>query len=97
MFILLTFFCILIAYTVYQLYLAPKFNPLRLLPGPPLHRLFGSHLYAVMKYAFLKVYYYFLPLLSPAVSAKVYDSLVRKYGRSVRIVGVGPVRHAMLS
>ncbi|KAJ7783036.1 cytochrome-450 hydroxylase [Mycena metata] len=59
----------------YQLVVAPRFNVLRNLPGPPVPTWFGNHLQHV---------------LNPTVTPKVYDIFVKRYGRSVRIRGLGP-------
>ncbi|ESK92976.1 cytochrome p450 [Moniliophthora roreri MCA 2997] len=60
---------------VYYLFILPRVNPLRRLGGPPVKSLFANHLYAV---------------LDPAHSPLVYENFVKKYGRSIRIRGVGP-------
>ncbi|KAJ6609827.1 cytochrome-450 hydroxylase [Mycena sp. CBHHK59/15] len=60
-------------YVVYQVVVAPLFNPLCNLPGPPVPTWFGNHLQHV---------------LNPTVTPKVYEIFVRRYGRSVRIRGL---------
>ncbi|KAG9316669.1 cytochrome P450 [Chiua virens] len=50
-------------------------NTLRRLAGPPIRKLFGSHMDAV---------------LDPSKSPKIHAHLVEKYGRHVRVRGVGP-------
>ncbi|KAN0091195.1 cytochrome P450 [Tylopilus felleus] len=53
----------------------PRRNPLRELAGPPVHTLFGSHMPS---------------LLDASRSPKTHAQYVEKYGRSVRIRGLGP-------
>jgi len=36
-------------YIVYQVFIAPRFNPLRNLCGPPVRGLWGSHMSAVLE------------------------------------------------
>lgn len=59
----------------YYVFIAPRFNPLRKLAGPPVRWLFDNHL------SFL---------LNPYRSPKAHATFVRKYGRHVRIRGLGP-------
>ncbi|KAJ4468196.1 cytochrome-450 hydroxylase [Lentinula aciculospora] len=63
------------SFAVYYLFIVKYFNPLRRIAGPPVRTLFGNHLSAV---------------LDPKRSPVVHKHLVEKYGRSVRIRGVGP-------
>ncbi|KAJ6586826.1 cytochrome P450 [Mycena vulgaris] len=72
----------LFLYIFYQLFVLPRFNPLRNLPGPPLPTRFGNHLQHV---------------LDPTVSPKVHDILVRRYGRTIRIRGLGPWDERLLT
>ncbi|KAK7035395.1 hypothetical protein VNI00_011926 [Paramarasmius palmivorus] len=65
----------LLVVLVYYLWVIPRITPLRHLGGPPVKSLFANHLYAV---------------LDPAHSPLVYEKFVEKYGRSIRIRGVGP-------
>ncbi|KAJ7045418.1 cytochrome-450 hydroxylase [Mycena alexandri] len=69
-------------YIFYQLVVAPRFNVLRKLPGPPVPTWFGNHLQHV---------------LNPTVTPKVYDIFVKRYGRSVRIRGLGPWDERLLT
>ncbi|KAF8906588.1 cytochrome P450 [Gymnopilus junonius] len=64
-----------IAYAGYLLVIVPSLNPLQLLAGPPDQGWFRNHLQSV---------------LDPAVSPRMHEYFVRKYGRSIRIRGVGP-------
>ncbi|KAH8828331.1 cytochrome P450 [Flagelloscypha sp. PMI_526] len=68
---------VLSALVVFVTYIVVRFklNPLRRLAGPPVRGLFGNHLKAV---------------LDPAISPRAYEALVRRYGRSIRIRGLGP-------
>jgi cytochrome P450 len=54
--------------------IAPRFNPLRILAGPPAHGWFKTHLNGV---------------LDPAVSPRIHEIYVHRYGRSIRIQGIG--------
>ncbi|KAF8159536.1 cytochrome-450 hydroxylase [Crassisporium funariophilum] len=63
------------AYLFYLLAIAPRFNPLQKLAGPPTTGWFKNHLNAV---------------LDPGISPQVHEFYVKKYGRSIRIRGVGP-------
>ncbi|KAJ7733762.1 cytochrome-450 hydroxylase [Mycena maculata] len=62
-------------YVFYRVLVAPCFSPLRKLPGPPVPTWFGNHLQHV---------------LNPTVTPKVHEIFVKRYGRSVRIRGLGP-------
>lgn len=42
-------FTFLVLYIAYLVFIAPKFNPLRKLDGPPVHGLFGNHVRAVQE------------------------------------------------
>ncbi|KAF5389492.1 hypothetical protein D9757_004321 [Collybiopsis confluens] len=75
MLILLVPVLLLAAFAVYLLFIVQHFNPLRHISGPPVRSLFGNHLSAV---------------LDPRRSPTVHKHFVEKYGRSVRIRGVGP-------
>jgi len=69
-------FVLLVSYTVYHVFILPSFNPLRNLCGPPLRDgLFGNHMEDV---------------LDPFRSAQSHDEYVKKYGRSIKIRGLGP-------
>ncbi|KAJ7430855.1 cytochrome P450 [Mycena galericulata] len=63
------------SYLFYQVLVALRFNPLRKLPGPPVPTWFGNHLQHV---------------LNPTVTPQVHEIFVKRYGRSVRIRGLGP-------
>ncbi|KAJ7132855.1 cytochrome P450 [Mycena crocata] len=69
-------------YILYQVLVAPRFNPLRNLPGPPVPTWFGNHLQHV---------------LNPNVTPKVHDIFVQRYGRTVRIRGLGPWDERLLT
>ncbi|KAJ7084294.1 cytochrome-450 hydroxylase [Mycena belliarum] len=69
-------------YVCYRILVVPRFSPLRNLPGPPVPKWFGNHL---------------LHVLDPTVSSKVYEILVKRYGRSVRIRGLGPWDERLLT
>ncbi|KIK67077.1 hypothetical protein GYMLUDRAFT_37120 [Collybiopsis luxurians FD-317 M1] len=60
---------------IYYLFIVKYFNPLWQISGPPVNSLFGNHLSAV---------------LDPRRSPAVHKHLVEKYGRTIRIRGVGP-------
>ncbi|KAF8844406.1 cytochrome P450 [Paxillus ammoniavirescens] len=62
-------------FAVYHVLIAPRFNPLRKLAGPPVRTLFGNHMSSV---------------LDPFRSPKTHALYVDKYGRNVRIRGLGP-------
>ncbi|KAH7916514.1 cytochrome P450 [Hygrophoropsis aurantiaca] len=66
---------LLSSYAIYHTFIAPHFNPLRKLAGPPVHSFFGNHMSAV---------------LDPFRSPKTHAAYVQKYGRNVRIRGLGP-------
>jgi len=64
-----------LALICYQFVFLPSRNPLRNLPAPPTRtRIFGSHLGSV---------------LHGEKSARVHEELVNRYGRNIRIKGVG--------
>ncbi|KAF7361970.1 Cytochrome-450 hydroxylase [Mycena venus] len=62
-------------YVFYHVLIAPRFNILRNLPGPPVPKWFGNHLQHV---------------LNPIVTPRVHEIFVQRYGRTVRIRGLGP-------
>lgn len=73
-------FCFAVAlllstYVVYHVIIAPRFNPLRRLAGPPLNGPLHNHM---------------SPVLDPFRSPKTHAAYVEKYGRNVRIRGLGP-------
>ncbi|KAF8894149.1 cytochrome P450 [Infundibulicybe gibba] len=70
------------SYILYHAIIAPAFNPLRRISGPPVRRFFGNHLQFV---------------LDPSMSPRVHDLYVKKYGRSIRIRGVGPWDERLLT
>jgi hypothetical protein len=47
---LITVSVLLVLYVMYQTLIAPNFNPLRRLCGPPVNSWFGNHLAAVLEY-----------------------------------------------
>ncbi|KAF9478642.1 cytochrome-450 hydroxylase [Pholiota conissans] len=73
--ILLAALAAVFAYLIYLVLIAPKFNALQKIAGPPAVGLFKNHLYHV---------------LDPKVSPQVHEFYVQKYGRSIRVQGVGP-------
>ncbi|KAF9227302.1 cytochrome P450 [Gyrodon lividus] len=66
---------LLVAFVVYHVLIAPRFNPLRKLAGPPVRTLLGNHMSSV---------------LDPFRSPKTHALYIDKYGRNVRIRGLGP-------
>ncbi|KAG9316668.1 cytochrome P450 [Chiua virens] len=64
-----------VAVVVYRVSAVRRPNPLRTLAGPPVRGLFGSHVPIV---------------LDPSRSRKAHAQFVEKYGRNVRIRGLGP-------
>ena len=74
-------FLVLLVYAAYHLLIAPYFSPLHGLPGPPVSGLFGTHLHL---------------LLDAGVSSRETETMVKQYGRTFRIVGLGAVRHAIV-
>ncbi|TFK44652.1 cytochrome-450 hydroxylase [Crucibulum laeve] len=73
---------LLVAYAVLHLVILPRRNPLWNIAGPPLRKWFGNHLHAV---------------LDPAISPRVHELYVKKYGRSIRIRGIGPWDERLLT
>ncbi|KAJ7901734.1 cytochrome P450 [Mycena olivaceomarginata] len=69
-------------YILYHVLVAPRFNVLRTLPGPPVQKWFGNHLQHV---------------LNPIVTPKVHEIFVQRYGRTVRIRGLGPWDERLLT
>ena len=61
----------------YFVLVAPYFSPLHNLPGPPASGLLDTHLHL---------------LLDAAVSARQTEMMVKQYGRTFRIYGMGVVR-----
>ncbi|KAK0212946.1 cytochrome-450 hydroxylase [Desarmillaria ectypa] len=74
--------CVLGAYIFYRLAIAPSFDPLHSLPGPPVKGYFGNHLNLV---------------LNAEISPRAYELLTRKYGRTMRIRGFGPWDERLLT
>jgi len=74
-------FVLLAAYVVYQVFIAPRFNPLRNLCGPPVHGILGD----------------FGVTLDPSRSKHTHDNYVKLYGRSIRIRGMGPWDERLLT
>jgi hypothetical protein len=64
-------------YAAYYLLVVPYLSPLHDLPGPPASGFLGTHLHL---------------LLNAAVSAKETERMVKQYGRTFRILGMGAVR-----
>lgn len=101
-----TFICttltLLVGLTVYHVSKPTsraKGNPLRSLAGPPVRTLFGNHMSFVLEYV-LALYWltlYLSSLHSPSRSPKIHALYVQKYGRNVRIRGLGPVGAIELS
>ncbi|KAG5637994.1 hypothetical protein H0H81_002355 [Sphagnurus paluster] len=71
-----------IFYWVYENLITAQWNPLHQIGGPPVPGWFKNHLY---------------PVLEPSISPKVYEMFVKKYGRSIRIRGVGPWDERLLT
>ncbi|KAJ7262271.1 cytochrome P450 [Mycena haematopus] len=69
-------------YLCYRVVVAPRFNVLRNLPGPPVLKWFDNHLQHV---------------LNPTVTPKVHELFVERYGRTVRIRGLGPWDERLLT
>ncbi|KAJ6474217.1 cytochrome-450 hydroxylase [Mycena sanguinolenta] len=80
-YVLATIVAILV-YPCFHVLVGPRFNVLRNLPGPPVTRWFGNHLRHV---------------LNPVESRKVYEIFVRRYGRTMRIRGLGPWDERLLT
>ncbi|RDB16987.1 hypothetical protein Hypma_002672 [Hypsizygus marmoreus] len=74
--------CGLAVYVVYGAVIAPRWNPLHEIDGPPVVGWFKNHLY---------------PVLEPSVSPRVHEAFVKRYGRSIRIRGVGPWDERLLT
>ncbi|KAF8577885.1 cytochrome-450 hydroxylase [Ramaria rubella] len=74
LFALLSLVLFVVLYTTYHLVLAPLFSPLHNLPGPPASGRLGTHLHL---------------LLDAEVSAQETERLVKQYGPSFRIQGMG--------
>ncbi|KIJ67836.1 hypothetical protein HYDPIDRAFT_173589 [Hydnomerulius pinastri MD-312] len=66
---------LLLGFAVFHVFIAPRFNPLRKLAGPPVRSLFGNHMSSV---------------LDPFRTPKTHALYIEKYGRNVRIRGLGP-------
>ncbi|KAG2146409.1 cytochrome P450 [Suillus bovinus] len=66
---------LLTSYVAYHVIIAPRFNPLRKLAGPPLNGPLHNHM---------------SPVLDPFRSPRTHAAYVEKYGRNVRIRGLGP-------
>lgn len=47
---------VLVLYIVYHLLIAPRFNPLHNLSGPPVRTWFGNHLSAVLEYVVRSIF-----------------------------------------
>ncbi|KAH0827920.1 cytochrome P450 [Lanmaoa asiatica] len=62
-------------FAVYHASTVPGRNPLRKLAGPPVRTLFGNHMTFV---------------LDPSQSPKTHAQYIKKYGRNIRIRGIGP-------
>lgn len=85
-----------VAYIVYYAVVAPHWNPLRQIAGPPVRKWFGNHLSSVLECVPLCMCIavdsdYDGTWNSPSVSPKVHEIFVQRYGRAVHIRGVGPV------
>jgi len=59
-----------------------RLNPLRILAGPPARSWFKTHLNGV---------------LDPVISPRVHEIYVQRYGRSIRIQGIGPWDQRLLT
>ncbi|XP_006461052.1 hypothetical protein AGABI2DRAFT_204483 [Agaricus bisporus var. bisporus H97] len=71
----------LTAWIIYHVFIEPRFNPLQQIAGPPCG-LFKGNL---------------RKLLDPISSSKAHHIYVRRYGRSIRIRGVGPWDERLLT
>ncbi|KAF8070217.1 cytochrome P450 [Lyophyllum atratum] len=69
-------------YFVYENFIAAQWNPLHQIAGPPIQGWFKNHLFAI---------------LEPSVSPRVHEAFVQKYGRSIRVRGVGPWDERLLT
>ncbi|KAH9925072.1 cytochrome P450 [Amylocystis lapponica] len=65
----------LLSYSIYVVFIEPRFNPLRNIPGPPDRGLLADQLGLVM---------------NPAHSPRVHEAFVKQFGRNVRIRGILP-------
>nr|BAK09372.1 cytochrome P450 [Postia placenta] len=65
----------LLVYLLYLVFIQPRFNPLRKLPGPPSKRWRADHLGMVM---------------NPSVSPRMHEAFVKQYGRNITIRGPIP-------
>ena len=83
----------LLLWVVHQVFIAPRWNPLQQLAGPPSPGLFKNHLFAVLEYARSHPLAVLLTnaFCRPSISPRVHETFVQRYGRSIRIRGVGPV------
>ncbi|KAG6907916.1 hypothetical protein DXG01_006971 [Tephrocybe rancida] len=72
----------LISYLVYENLVKPQWNPLHQIAGPPVMGWFKNHLFAV---------------LEPSISPKIHERFVQKFGRSIRIRGIGPWDERLLT
>ncbi|KAF5354697.1 hypothetical protein D9756_005236 [Leucocoprinus leucothites] len=72
---------VLTGWLVYQVFIAPKFNPLQRIAGPPSKGFTGN----------------MSRVLDPASSPKAHEIYVRRYGRSIRIRGLGPWDERLLT
>ncbi|KAH9922942.1 cytochrome P450 [Fomitopsis serialis] len=64
-----------LVYLLYLIFIQPRYNPLRNLPGPPSKGLFRDQLGMVM---------------NPSVSPRTHEHFVKTYGRNVMIRGILP-------
>ncbi|KAF8123701.1 cytochrome-450 hydroxylase [Mycena galopus ATCC 62051] len=72
----------ILLYIAYRVLVLPRFNVLLAIPGPPVPKWFGNHLQHV---------------LNPTVTPQVHEIFVRRYGRTVRIRGLGPWDERLLT
>lgn len=89
------------AYVIYVCFIAPRFNPLMVLPSPPLRGLFDHHMGPLLECVHNGIYA--LPKVltsprcfSPSRSPRSHEIIVKEYGRSVRVRGMGPVRPSLM-
>lgn len=85
---------VLTTYALYLLAIAQRRNPLQILAGPPTRTWFKTHLPCILEYVDSQNNPHLVDFLfhSPATSSRVHEIYVQRYGRSIRIQGLGPVR-----
>lgn len=85
-------FTLFLSYLFYRLVFLPLQNPLHELAGPPVRKLLSNHLSGVLEYVLKTMLMVQLNNdFSPVISPRVHELYTQRYGRSIRIRGVGPV------